>query len=371
MSKALVYYFAFPHYRREILKGLRDLRDPSFEFVAGRSSRANIAALGEDDVEGLKVLSSLRLGPLSWDRGVFGRAAGNTYSTVILGPATLSLSTWAILVARRLRGRRTFLWGQCGRFGDRSLKRLVQEVMNRLATGLLVYGDNEALAATQLGLDRRRVTVVNNATHSNADVLRTNDNEEQLVRAQRAARVAEDDGELKLLFVGRLNSDKHIDVLLGAAARLRTKYPQLVVDLIGDGDERDNLRKRFPEDWARFHGWIYATDELAAFFQSATFVCSPYHMGLLAIDALRAGTPVLVPDNAMNGSEVEALSPLVNAVWFPAGEEQGIIDAVATWFSTVGGLDSGMYREARTTALSTWDPQGVASAINRAIAERP
>lgn len=370
MSEALVYYFAFPHYRREILAGLHARPEPTFDLIAGSSSRANIKALGSDEIDGLEIVRSFRLGPVSWDRGVVARASSRRYRTVVLGPATLSLSTWAILLVRRLRGRRTYLWGQCGRFGDRSVKRRVQEAMNRLATGLLVYGENEAVAATQLGLSARRVTVVNNATHSNQDVLDAADDSAQLARARAAAASAHRDGDLRLLFVGRLNHDKRLDVLLSAARQLRERFPRLVVDLIGDGDARADLREQFGEDWVRFHGWVYDTEELADYFSAATFVCSPFHMGLLAIDALRAGTPVLVPDNPMNGSEVEALTNMVNAVRFRAGDVDGIGDAVGQWFSVVASLDLDVYRDARRTALATWDPAGVAGALKRATAER-
>lgn len=367
MAQALVYYFAFPHYRRSILSALRSESEPTFDLIAGRRSRESIEALTEADVNGLKIVPTFRAGPISWDRGVVRQASGPHYQVVVLGPATLSLSTWAILVLRRLRGRRTFLWGQCGRFGDRSFKRRVQEIMNRLATGLLVYGENEAVAATQLGLSMSRVSVVNNATHSNADVLRLEDNDAQLRRAQEAAERAKAGGAVRLLFVGRLNADKKLDVLLRAARTLREEYPDLSVDLIGDGDARETLRGEFAHDWIRFHGWVYDTEVLQRFFHEATFVCSPYHMGLLAIDSLRAGTPVLVPDNPMNGSEVEALTSHVNAIRFEAGSERGIVAAVDEWFRVVPLLDTQVYRGARTVALNKWDPEGVASAIVKAV----
>lgn len=368
MARTLVYYFAFPHYRLEILNELRALSTSDFEFVAGQTSRAGIATLSASDVDGLTIVPSTRVGPVSWDRGVFGRASGRWYDSVVLGPATLSLTTWAILIVRKLCRRRTFLWGNCGGFGDRSVKRRVLEIMNRLATGVLVYGDNEAIAAGQYGLDHRRIHVVNNATHSNVDVLNRGDGPSQLQRALAAARHAKQDGILRILFVGRLNENKRLEVLLRAGSLLRRSYPQLVIDIIGDGDMRETLREKFPQEWVRFHGWVYDTEELNKYFMEATFVCSPFHMGLLAIDALRAGTPVLVPDNPMNGSEVEALTPL-NSVRFPAGDAQGIVEAVHVWFATVEVLDVAEYSAARTMALSKWDPQGVAVAIARAVAE--
>jgi len=366
MTTNLVYYFAFPHYRREILQSLSKSQEPHFEFVAGRNSRENIAALSEDDVDGLEIVRSFRLGPISWERGVFRRAISKKYDSVILGPATLSLTTWAVLAARSLTRRKVFLWGQCGRYGDRSLKRWVQEAMNRMATGVLVYGENEAKAAGQLGLAPRKITVVHNATRSNADVLNSDESSPALRRAQDAAREAKDTGRVRLLFVGRINGSKRLDVLLRAAATLREQYGDLEIDLIGDGDARATLSQAFSQPWIHFHGWIYDPDELDRYFRNATLVCSPYHMGLLAIDALRAGSPVLAPDNPMNGSEVEALTPLVNSVRFTPGDSNSIVVAANVWLDLVQEIDLGAFNAARQTALNEWDPAGVALSIQKA-----
>jgi glycosyltransferase involved in cell wall biosynthesis len=367
-GRVLVYYFAFPRYRREILRGLNKAIPDRVDFVSGSTSRANIVALDDGDVEGLTVVPSLRLGPVSWDRGVFSRAVGRRYSAVILGPATLSLTTWCILVARRLRGRRTFLWGQCGKFGDRSLKRRIQEVMNRLATGLLVYGENEAVAATQFGLARERVHVVNNATRSNSDVIAAADGQRQFARVVEAADAARALGEVRLLFVGRVNRDKHVAVLLEAADRLRSSaYPQLSIDVIGDGDAKEELRAAYPHPWARFHGWVYEEERLDDYFSGATLVCSAYDMGLVAIDALRAGTPVLIPDNPRNGPEVEALTPGVNAMRFVPGDSDSLAASVVSWIDGAQHIDADRYRDARTDALSVWDPDVVATGISRVV----
>jgi glycosyltransferase involved in cell wall biosynthesis len=290
------------------------------------------------------------------------------YGAVVLGPATLSLTTWLVLICRRLVGRRTYLWGQCGKFGDRSLKRRLQEVMNRLATGLLVYGENEAVAATQLGLSRGRVHIVHNATRSNADVVARDDSATQFVRLQEAAEAARSRGEVTFLYVGRLNQDKRISVLLQAAERLRSSgFEAVSVDLIGDGDAKAELEAAYPHDWVRFHGWVFDSDELSGFFERATFVCSPWDMGLVAIDALRSGTPVLVPDNPRNGPEVEALTAGVNAALFTPGEPESLVAAARGWLDSVERIDLDRYRGSRIDALAVWDPASVAKAISRAV----
>jgi glycosyltransferase involved in cell wall biosynthesis len=348
-GRVLVYYFAFPRYRLEILHGLEKEMPERVELASGSTSRASIVALDESDISSLSVKASLHVGPVSWDRGVLVPASGRRFDSVVLGPATMSLTTWAILVCRRVRGRKTFLWGQCGKFGDRSLKRRVQEAMNRLATGLLVYGENEAIAATQMGLPRDRVHVVHNATRSNTASAKSR-------------------GEVRVLFVGRVNKDKRLAVLLEAAEMLRaSEYPCLTVDIIGDGDDREAMRAAYPESWARFHGWVYESATLKTFFEEATFVCSPWDMGLVAIDGLRAGTPVLVPDNPRNGPEVEALTPGLNAMLFTPGEPASLASAISSWFDAALELDSGRYRDARRSALAIWDANAVAAGISAVI----
>lgn len=367
-GRVLVYYFAFPRYRREILRSLERTLPGEIDMVSGSTSRANIVALDSADVTALDVVPSVKLGPVSWDRGVLRRAVGQRYGVVVLGPATLSVTTWLILLGRRLRGRRTFLWGQCGKFGDRSMKRRIQEAMNRLATGLLVYGENEAIAATQLGLERGRVHVVRNATRSNSDVLVGDDSEHQFARLHAAAEAARTRGEVRLLFVGRVNRDKRLSVLLEAAQNLRrSHYANLSIDVIGDGDAREELQAAYPHGWARFRGWVYEEEDLNRYFAEATFVCSPYDMGLVAIDALRAGTPVLIPDNPFNGPEVEALTPGVNAMHFAAGDAHALAEAVVSWIAGAEDLGLDRYREARRSALSLWDPAAVAAGIRDAV----
>lgn len=369
-TRILVYYFAFPHYRLSILRELTSMPGARVRLVSGSRGRASIKTLSEADLPGLRTTATSRIGPFTWDHGVLGAATSRRWEAVVVGPAVTSLTTWAVLVSRRLTGRATYLWGQCGRFHDRSVKRLLQELMNRLATGLLVYGRSEAGSACEWGTPPRKVHVVNNATDPNSDWLTDANARSAIERLRHHTDAALRTGHLRILFVGRVVDDKRIDVLLEAGRRLRETFEELRIDLVGDGPAREALMEEYAEPWIHFHGWLYDGPDRNELFREATLVVSPFHMGLLAVDALRFAVPVLVPDNPRNGSEVEALTTGVNALRFEAGSASALGAAVTQWLELAGTIDEQDYLRSRHDALTTWEPREVAKRIVQAVTSR-
>ena len=97
---------------------------------------------------------------------------------------------------------------------------------------------------------------------------------------------------INLLFVGRFDRQKGLDLLLDGLAQSRRKDIRL--HLIGDGDRKDGASR---QDDPRVieHGWI-AHDALDSWYRAADAVVMPSRwegFGLVAIEAMRNGTPVL------------------------------------------------------------------------------
>lgn len=361
--RLLFYYFGFPHYRREILRALEVREDVDVRLMSGSVQKASISTLGEEDLSTLTVVPTWKIGPFTWDRGVLARGRRDSWDAVVLGPATTSVTTWLLLLWRRVLKRPTFLWGQCGRPADRSPKRFVQEVMNRLASGVLVYGRAEAAAAAELGLRPERVDVVFNATRQVEAI----DDVDAYRRVVERAELARSGGVVRLTYVGRLVPDKRVDVLLEAAKVLLLRYPELRVDVVGGGPELERLRSLAPDGRTTFHDWVYDDNALDRILSETTLVVAPAHIGLLAVDALRFGVPVLFPDNPMNASEVEALTPGVNAIRFAAGQPESLAAAVDQWLQVAETLDAAPFERARREALQMWSPSNVANRIIDAV----
>jgi glycosyltransferase involved in cell wall biosynthesis len=114
-------------------------------------------------------------------------------------------------------------------------------------------------------------------------------------------------GELRLLFVGRLERRKGIDVLLAIAPRLLERHPKLVLCLVGDdtlGDgEGSTFRRRFEAAFkdhpaaGRVHFEGKATDErLYSCFAGCDIFVAPSRyesFGLIFLEAMMFGKPVV------------------------------------------------------------------------------
>ncbi|MEJ1089984.1 glycosyltransferase [Microbacterium sp. Mu-80] len=105
----------------------------------------------------------------------------------------------------------------------------------------------------------------------------------------------------RVLFVGRLTTEKHIDVLLQAVAKLG---PELAVhvDLVGGGDQRKNLEHLTEQlglgDRVTFHGRA-PEDELRALYTRASLfaIASIAELQSIAtMEAMASGLPIVAAD---------------------------------------------------------------------------
>lgn len=363
-DRVLIYSFSFPHYRISVLEEIQRRFGEQLELLSGSQNREGVRGLTEKELPGLQVSNSKHLGPFSWDRDIFHKAVSKRYSVVVLAPAVSSLSTWAILGFRKLSGRTTLLWGQCGKPGDRSVKRLLQELMNRMADRLLVYGGFEEAGAVEYGTPSEKIHRVMNAvplqpveftSHQLADCIN-----------QKVTQALEL-GDLRLIYVGRIISGKNVEILLQAGELLRHKYPKLSILFIGDGSEASRLRGLYPDPRYQFLGAIYDKEELQKEILNATFVVSPSTMGLLALDALSAGVPVLVPDHPHNGSEVEALTYQINAFSFQHDNPHELSNTVDSALHTLRTIDNDNYFLNREKSIQAWSARAVGENITDII----
>ena len=130
------------------------------------------------------------------------------------------------------------------------------------------------------------------------------------------------------LFLGRLDDEKKIDVLLKAVAKL-TEHPKLRVELVGDGGERQRLgalaEQLGIEDRVHFLGHV-SDQELPGIYERCTVFVMPSIAELQSIatmEAMASGRPVI-------GADAMALPHLVhdgdNGYLFPPGDVERLAD---------------------------------------------
>lgn len=177
----------------------------------------------------------------------------------------------------------------------RALRRLVRLAFLRRFDALLTYSRRGAEEYAALGFPADRIFVAPNAA------------------APRPAwplpvRPAQFDGRPRVLFVGRLQARKRIDLLLRACAHLPDELqPDLVI--VGDGPERAGLQALAAQVYPRaeFPGAKHG-DDLLPYFLSADLFVLPGTGGLAVQQAMAYGLPVIM--GAGDGTNEDLVRPL-------------------------------------------------------------
>lgn len=145
--------------------------------------------------------------------------------------------------------------------------------------GLIAYSRRGAAEYADLGFPPEKIFVATNAVAARP---------EHALKSHAPAA-----GRPSILFVGRLQTRKHIDFLLRACAEMSEPRPKLVI--VGEGPERHSLeslaRQVFPS--AEFIG-ARQGGELDPFFAAADLFVLPGTGGLAAQEAMAHGLPVIV-----------------------------------------------------------------------------
>lgn len=109
-----------------------------------------------------------------------------------------------------------------------------------------------------------------------------------------------------VLFVGRLQARKRVDLLLQACAQMPPPKPRLLI--VGDGPERQNLETLAAQVYpsAEFIGAKHGTD-LAPYFAAADIFVLPGTGGLAIQEAMTYGLPVIVAQG--DGTQDDLVRP--------------------------------------------------------------
>jgi glycosyltransferase involved in cell wall biosynthesis len=161
------------------------------------------------------------------------------------------------------------------------------------------------------------------------------------------------DDELLALYVGRVSSDKRVEVLLGAARLLEQASAGIRFVIAGDGPARELLESEAPSS-VRFAGEVHGA-ELARLYASADVFCFPSTtdtFGQVILEAAASGLPVVA---AAAGGALELVRHGETGLLVPPDDA----DALAASLESLARFPhrrAVLAAAARTTALEhTWE----------------
>jgi glycosyltransferase involved in cell wall biosynthesis len=266
---------------------------------------------------------------LLWQQGVSRRAIAADVAIIELNPRIVS--SWLILVVRRLLRRPTVLWGHAWpREGRRSRSDRFRQAMRRLGSAIVVYTETQAreLSARMPGAVVRAAP---NALYS-----------------RRAAGAATAPGQPRdVLFVGRLVKPKKPELLLDAFLAALPDLPEdLRLVFVGGGPLNAQLAATagsLANGRIVFTGPKHAFEDLRALYSTALVSACPGYAGLSLIQSLWFGVPLIVAHGEPHSPEIEAATEGENAVFFQSDS----VDSLHAALTSVAGARHA-WRERRT-----------------------
>ena len=134
----------------------------------------------------------------------------------------------------------------------------------------------------------------------------------------------------KIISCGRLNNKKNFPDLIRAIPLVMKKYPNLLLEILGEGQERENLQSLIEElnlvDNVKLIGFV--DNPYAYYSQADVFVQTSLWegFGYVLAEAMACGTPVVAYDS--KGAMREILADGKYGMLTPVGDLQALADAI-------------------------------------------
>lgn len=336
-------------YRIPVLTRLAD--DPNVDVTfftrredAGTSHRYGDIVLGQGlEVEGVTTWDMSRGRPRTLFQGGLIRILFGGYDVVVLDDTIHNLTNWLFWLVSFLGGPRIMFFG----YGLRptvlskglggKVRALLQRVLLARGSSFAVYTAAGREALLRMGIDEEQVFVLLNTLDTSflASLRPSGD------RAGLTAEIPLRPDRPLLLFVGRMQAAKRLDVLIDAVRRLEGDGTPVDLVLIGDGPELEASRKRaMGLEGVHFLPPEYDPRELAPYFAAADVLAIPGRVGLTCVHGFAYGLPcvTVAPGDVEQSPEFEYIEHGVNGFVVPTPDPVGYAAALKAVVEDTDGL---------------------------------
>jgi len=317
-----------PHYRVPVFDLLARQPGIDLEVWAGLGSKgSSLEAAAPTGTFRAVEAPQKRIGPFISQPMQLEAVASRRFDVVIFSwNARYIQLRKALRTARRL-GVRTILWGHGYSKNESWLRRRNRDRYLDLADACLTYNHTAARGLIDRSHPASKIFVALNAIDQ-APIAAARDH---WLHSPGKLAQFQHEHELKIappadrpeliLFVSRLEADKHVDLLLRAFAVVLRQRATARLVIIGRGPEQtklESLAAALGISYAvRFTGAIYDETQLAPWFLSASVFAYPQAIGLSILHAFGYGVPVVTSDHIpSHNPEIEALRPGENGVLY-------------------------------------------------------
>ena len=175
-----------------------------------------------------------------------------------------------------------------------------------------------------------------------------------------SARVPRAPGELRMIVVGRLDPEKHVDLALAAHEKLIHRGVGAALEIVGAPKLANDAMVEFSRRWpnATFHGRLGYSETLARVAESDVLLsmASGEAFGRTIVEAALVG----IPSIAAGGGPAERIRDGETGYVVPLGEPDRLVSLLGSLAADPGAL-RGLGESARQEARKLADPERVAA----------
>jgi len=211
---------------------------------------------------------------------------------LVLDLNTRILTSWILLLFRRVRGRRTLLWGHVSHLREIGfLEKVPKWLMSRFSNGLIAYTKTEGILALE-GRYHKKIYVAPNSIYS-----------------RRQIRYTKSASRKNLLYIGRLSKKKNILRLVKEFIDSGIHSDGAKMTIVGLGEQLSEIQALITSTKmsASFDliGDNFEFETIEGLFTSTFASVSGDYAGLSITMSLGFGVPILVPDAKKHSPEIE------------------------------------------------------------------
>ena len=227
---------------------------------------------------------------------------------IIVEQAIKNLEAWPLLLASRLASsRRVGMWGQGRSYSTEQspVEATAKQWLTRQADWFFSYTERGAQHVIEHGFPADRVTIVQNSTDTQPlrrDVASVTRQELELFRQRHGLIPGK-----TALFMGGVDERKGINFLLKSAWEIERQVPGFRLMVAGSGDmSTDVVAEEAAGAPVAYLGRVDGPARARA-FAASDVVLNPVWVGLVAVDALACGLPVVTTHHPSHSPEFEYL----------------------------------------------------------------
>lgn len=243
------------------------------------------------------------------------------YRSVIVEGKLGFLTAHVLMAIARMRGLRVVVWTSAFDSEVSSFIQFAKDILTRLylrrADAVLAYGSKARNRLLQLGIPSLKIHIAYNSVDTRLIEQLRRDVFVGSFRNDFRKQFGVDQEDSVVLYVGRIETHKKVDILLRAFCALQSTEPRLKLWIVGNGDARRTLEeqaKAADVNNVKFWGAIMDGREVNKIFHCADVFVMPGLGGLALQQAVANGLPCVVAE--ADGTEEDLVIPGANGFFF-------------------------------------------------------